>query len=85
LTEINRYPQKTVNVRVPGGRALVASPAVVAARQAVESELAGRGRVVLRASGTEPVVRVTIEAAEAALVERLCERLADAVRTAGAD
>ncbi len=85
LTEINRYPQKTVNVRVSGGRALVDSPAVIEARRSVERELAGGGRVVLRASGTEPVVRVTIEAAELAQVERLSETLADAVRAAGSN
>ena len=77
-----RVPQQTINVRVAPGSKPVEHPLVVAARQAAEAELAGRGRVVLRASGTEPVVRVTVEAQEAQLVAQLAERLAQAVREA---
>ena len=51
---------------------------LVQAQQAVE----GRGRAFLRASGTEPVVRVTVEADDAALVESTLAKLADAVRFA---
>ena len=79
---LKRYPQKTLNVRAAGGAALVQRPAVLAAREAVERELAGAGRVVLRPSGTEPVVRVTVEAADVDTVERLVRRLADAVSSA---
>jgi phosphoglucosamine mutase len=79
---LQRYPQKTLNVRVAGGAALVQRPAVLAAREAVERELSGAGRVVLRPSGTEPVVRVTVEAADVDTVERLVRRLADAVSSA---
>ena len=61
---------------------LVAAPNVQQTLAEVESALRGRGRVVLRPSGTEPVVRVTIEAADAAEVERLAARLADAVTAA---
>ena len=77
-----RFPQKTVNVRTTGGAAIVAHPAVEAARAAVDRELAGQGRVVLRPSGTEPVVRVTVEAGDEATVDRLVRRLADAVSSA---
>jgi phosphoglucosamine mutase len=56
--------------------------AVQDARRAAESELEGRGRLVLRPSGTEPVVRVTVEAADAALMEQVLERLSSAVRAA---
>jgi phosphoglucosamine mutase len=48
----------------------------------VERTLQGRGRVVLRASGTEPVVRVTIEGADAGEVQQLAGWLADAVKSA---
>jgi len=48
----------------------------------IELALAGRGRVVLRASGTEPVVRVTVEAADEGEVRQLAERLADVVKSA---
>ncbi|MEO8671214.1 MAG: phosphoglucosamine mutase [Tahibacter sp.] len=77
-----RLPQKTVNVRVPNGAQVIERAAVVAERRLIEQELAGRGRLVLRASGTEPLVRVTIEAADEALVDALAARLAHAVESA---
>ena len=80
-----RLPQKTVNVRIAGGAQLIECAAVVAERRQVEQELAGRGRLVLRASGTEPLVRVTIEAADANLVDTLAARLAHAVESAARD
>jgi phosphoglucosamine mutase len=53
---------------------------VRAVLERVEGELAGRGRVVLRASGTEPLIRVMVEAEEAAKAKALANELADAVR-----
>jgi phosphoglucosamine mutase len=53
---------------------------LVAAVEAVELELAGRGRVLLRASGTEPLLRVMVEGEDATQVAALCQRLADKVR-----
>ena len=79
---LTRYPQKTVNVRVAGGAKLIEHPAVAKARDEVVRELAGGGRVVLRPSGTEPVVRVTVEAGDEPTVERLVRKLADAVASA---
>lgn len=79
------YPQKTINVPIGRDRFdLTGSHAVTEAVRAVEAELQDEGRVVLRASGTEPVVRVTVEGREAAEVGRLCEHLAQAVRLASA-
>lgn len=75
-------PQKTVNVRVAPGVKPLEVDAVQAARKEAESALEGRGRLVLRPSGTEPVVRVTVEAADAALMEQVLERLSSAVRAA---
>jgi phosphoglucosamine mutase len=69
-------------VRVADGARLLQHAQVLAERAAVEHELEGRGRLVLRASGTEPLVRVTIEAADAALVDALAGRLARAVESA---
>ena len=46
----------------------------------VEAELAGKGRVLLRPSGTEPLVRVMVEGLDGAQVERLCQRLAEQVQ-----
>jgi phosphoglucosamine mutase len=77
-----RLPQTTVNVRVAGAAKALETAAVQAVRAEVERELAGRGRLVLRPSGTEPLVRVTVEAADAALVDALVRRLAQAVESA---
>ncbi|HET8898520.1 MAG TPA: phosphoglucosamine mutase [Rhodanobacteraceae bacterium] len=78
-----KLPQVTRNVRIRGrGAVAVAASGVQQALADVQAELAGRGRVVLRPSGTEPVVRVTIEAADAAEVDRLSARLAAAVEAA---
>jgi phosphoglucosamine mutase len=75
-------PQKTVNVRIaPGSRPLEVA-AVRDARAEAEAALKGRGRLVLRPSGTEPVVRVTVEAADAVLMQQVLDRLSDAVRAA---
>jgi len=80
-----RLPQTTVNVRVSANAAaLLEHPVVATTRREVEAALNGQGRLVLRPSGTEPLVRVTIEAADAALVDRLVRRLAEAVESAAA-
>ncbi len=81
---MRKVPQTTVNVRAAGGKALVADTTVQAVLARVSAELEGLGRVVLRPSGTEPLVRVTVEAADADLVSRLAAELADAVRSAAA-
>jgi phosphoglucosamine mutase len=81
---LHKLPQSTRNVRATGGRALVASAPVQAALQAVKDKLDGHGRVVLRPSGTEPVIRVTIETADAKEVETLVDFLAEAVKSADA-
>jgi phosphoglucosamine mutase len=82
LASYQPLPQKTVNVRVAPGVKPLEVDAVQAARKEAESALEGRGRLVLRPSGTEPVVRVTVEAADAALMEQVLERLSSAVRAA---
>jgi len=75
-------PQKTVNVRITPGVKPLDAPAVQAARSEAEAALAGKGRLVLRPSGTEPVVRVTVEAADPALMQQVLDRLSDTVRAA---
>ncbi len=77
-----KVPQTTVNIRASGGKALVADAEVQRVLTGVQARLAGHGRVVLRPSGTEPLVRVTVEALDADLVARLVDELASAVRDA---
>ena len=79
---MQKFPQTMINVPVSaeGRQRLGASATVRAAVEQVESELDGKGRVILRPSGTEPLVRVTLEGADSGLVERLARQLADTVQ-----
>jgi phosphoglucosamine mutase len=79
---LKRVAQKTVNVPASGGAALIAHAAVQAAFARAQQRLRDRGRVVLRPSGTEPVVRVTVEGEDADEVGMLAATLAEAVRSA---
>lgn len=74
-----RLPQVMINVPLAGKREVVGLPAVQAAVAAAEATLAGRGRVLLRPSGTEPLIRVMVEGEDAGLVDRLARKLADCV------
>ncbi len=73
------YPQVLLNVR-DVDRSRVAHPAVAAAVVEAEEELGDAGRVLLRASGTEQLVRVMVEASDAEVAARVAERLAAVVR-----
>ena len=70
------YPQTLINVRVKPGFEWARNAAMVAEKEAVERELGDSGRVLIRASGTEPLVRVMVEAKDAALAERMAQRIA---------
>ena len=74
-------PQLLKNVRYSGGKPLQAA-GVKAAIADAEAELAGVGRLVIRASGTEPLIRVMAEGDDAAQVERLVDQICDAVKAA---
>jgi phosphoglucosamine mutase len=78
--EVEHYPQVLVNIRLKERRDLVGLPAVQDAVFLAERELAGRGRVLLRPSGTEPLVRVMVEGVDRSQVQSLANRLADLVR-----
>lgn len=78
---LHKLPQVMLNVRAVGARESLSGTTVQQALAEVEAILDGRGRVVLRASGTEPLVRVTVEAEDAAEVQRLAEQLADVVKS----
>ncbi|WP_230492439.1 phosphoglucosamine mutase [Martelella alba] len=75
-------PQNLVNVRFTGGDPLE-SVLVKQAMADVENALAGRGRVLLRRSGTEPLIRVMVEGEDRAQVESFANQIADAVKAAG--
>lgn len=77
---MTKYPQTMINVRVSKRQDPMANDVVAAAVKEVEAELASSGRVLLRASGTEPLIRVMIEGEDQALVQRLTEQLAEVVK-----
>jgi len=76
------YPQKLINVPLVKGFPWKDHPHIAAAQRAVESTLDGSGRVLLRASGTEPLLRVMVEGRDAATVLDAAQKLAEAVREA---
>jgi phosphoglucosamine mutase len=79
---MTQYPQVMVNVRVQERTDPLCSAAIQAAVQRAERQLGAFGRVVLRASGTEPVIRVMVEGREPGEVKRLANELAESVRKA---
>jgi len=79
---LNPLPQVLVNVRIAKGFDLSAHPSIGEACRRVESELEGRGRLLLRPSGTEPVIRVMVEGDDTVAIDALAEEVADAIRQA---
>jgi phosphoglucosamine mutase len=82
VAELKIYPQTLKNVAVPKGFDYRSCLSIQAALVRAEVELEKRGRVLLRPSGTEPVIRVMVEADDPALAEHWAARLADEVATA---
>ncbi len=79
---MQKMPQVMINVPMANRQNPLANPSVQAAVEAVEHKLGGDGRVLLRPSGTEPVVRVMVEGKNPDTVERLCRELAEQVKEA---
>lgn len=77
---MRKFPQVLVNVRFTASQDPTQDADVLAEVAAAEAELAGRGRVLLRKSGTEPLIRVMVEGEDAALVNSLAQRIADRVK-----
>lgn len=80
--EMTKLPQTMINVRLAQKVDISGIPAIGEAVARTEAELADRGRVLLRPSGTEPVIRVMVEGEDASEVQRLCEELANQVENA---
>jgi phosphoglucosamine mutase len=81
---MQKFPQQIINVQVARRFDAAADKTLAAAIAKVEQELGKRGRVVLRASGTEPVIRVMVEGEDAQAVGRHAATLAEVVRAAAA-
>ncbi len=82
LGGLRLYPQVLINVPLARSFVWQESPAIQAVHRQAEESLAGRGRVLLRPSGTEPLLRVMVEGEDAALVRAAAEEIAAAVRQA---
>ena len=80
--DITMYPQSLINVRVGAGFDWQKNPAMVAEKEAVEGALGDAGRVLIRASGTEPLIRVMVEATTADVAESMARRIAGKVTAA---
>jgi len=80
--DLRLYPQKLINVRMPAGFDWAADAGIRAAVKTAEATLDGNGRVLLRPSGTEPLLRVMVEGRDGAVVLGQAEAIAGAVRQA---
>jgi len=82
LADMHKLPQEMINVRGENRDGVAEHPQVQAAIQAAEQQLAGKGRVLLRPSGTEPLVRVMVEGENTGQVASVCKELAAVVEEA---
>jgi phosphoglucosamine mutase len=76
-SELQLYPQTLINKRVTPGFDWTRDAGMVAEKEAVERELGDSGRVLIRASGTEPLIRVMVEAKTAEVADSMARRIAD--------
>jgi len=79
LNKLDKYPQSMVNVKIAEAADLAGNDSIQKAIAGVESKLGTKGRVLLRPSGTEPVVRVMVEGEDSSEVRTLAEELAQVV------
>ena len=80
LSDVKLFPQTLINLRLQAGHNWQASAALKAATQSVEAELGTTGRILIRASGTEPLLRVMVEARDAVQAKACAERLVAAAQ-----
>jgi len=77
--DISLYPQVLINVKIPAGFDWKSNPGMQAEKDAVEKALGESGRVLIRPSGTEPLIRIMVEAEQAAMAQAMAQRIADKV------
>lgn len=77
---VKLFPQMLINVRFAGGENPLESDAVKSVAAEVEKRLEGKGRILLRKSGTEPLIRVMVECQDASLAQQCAEEIAEAVK-----
>ena len=80
LSEVTLFPQTLINVRLSGDVDWKSNRTLATEQEAVQRELSDSGRVLIRASGTEPLLRVMVEASDAEVARHCAERLARAAR-----
>lgn len=80
---VKLFPQVLINVRFAGGDNPLESDAVKTVAADVEKRLAGKGRILLRKSGTEPLIRVMVECEDGVLAQKCAKEIADAVKANG--
>ena len=80
LSEVVLFPQTLINVRLEPGQDWRANAALAKETQAVETELGDQGRLLIRASGTEPLIRVMVEARDAQQARACAERIANTIK-----
>ncbi len=79
---MTKFPQQLINVKIAQKSDPMQNAEIAAAVKQAEQELGARGRVLLRASGTEPLIRVMVEGEHQQQISRICQDLAEQVRTA---
>jgi phosphoglucosamine mutase len=80
LAEVTLFPQVLINVRLKPSQQWQSNAALTATIKSVEQELGDQGRVLIRASGTEPLVRVMVEARDASQAQSCARRIADTLK-----
>jgi phosphoglucosamine mutase len=84
LSELKRvmehYPQRLINVPVQQRRSLDAIPELVALKESLERQLGSEGRLLIRPSGTEPVMRVMVEGVDGSLIEAIAREMASGIQ-----
>jgi phosphoglucosamine mutase len=81
--EVTLYPQYIKNIRVKNKEQAISAPAVLKEKESIEKQLCGKGRVLLRKSGTEPCIRIMVECEEETKCEEYSNRIAQKLLEGG--